>query len=273
MTGEWRWNQDNKNPIVNCAIGLEFTRPFTPQEIDAVGELYQDLKQDLPRRLPQFSFLVQPQSPVGVAVPRSLGGFVFDVVKSNGEQLHALSVVNNQIFFTTTKYDSWGDTWKLAEKLFGVVLPSVLSGNTIAKLHINYIDRFYFSGSAEEANISDLLKKSCFFAENAFGCESYWHSHHGFFVSSDSGNILENINISVLDKEGASSTQKNRTVDISTMLRLDLANQVNENDDFHKKIASDFATVHDLNKKILSKILHDEVLNRIPNLVEGKPDA
>lgn len=267
MTGEWRWNQDNKNPIVNCAIGLEFTRPFTPQEIGAVGELYHDLKQDLPRRLPQVSFVVQPQSPLGMAVPQSVGGFVFDKVKNNGEQLHALSVVNNQVFFTITQYDSWDETWKLAEKLLGIVLPGILLDNAIAKLHVNYVDRFYFDGPAEEANISDLLKKSRFFSENAFNCQNYWHSYHGFFVPSESGNILENINISVIDRESPDSSGKKRTVDILTTLRLDLNTQIDAQGFSLEKIAGHFSNVHSLNKKILSELLREEVSKTIPNLV------
>lgn len=277
---EWRWS--GMNPIVRAAIGIEFTQPFLPPLIHEAASRHPSLKKVLPRRVDQTAMLIQMGQGSGPApFPMMQGqpsGFVLDKTNEKGEQIKAISFFGNSLIFSAAIYSRWNNVWAEAEMVLNTFLPLIgKSGNAASSATLEYVNRIFWSGDPETADISSLFDKGPFVVPNAFRVSGYWHSFHGFFRDAQSaamGKHLENINISVADRPEPDDDAliPRRCAEIVINHRVNFSQPISflggdeEKPFAGMNLGEHTTSMHNRNKDILRSVLTHSIVARIPGL-------
>lgn len=260
-----------KHAIQTVIFAVEFNAPLDTATFREISLLHPKIKDLLPRKQEQKAVVVNisptsTNTPVRTASPE-IGGVVFDRLAPDGQQQWALSVQPNLVSVTCTEYKSWAEVWKKAEAFLSLALPIIYKSRVVTVIGLQYIDKFIWEGTKSELNVSELFRQdSPYVVPNAYSVAGPWHSHHGYFVGKGQPqdyNLLNNINIDVLEEEGA------RLARITTTHRSQLQTPISthvsavEAEQSANTIDAYMQEMHKENKAILSKLLTDEMCERI----------
>ena len=235
----------------------------------------------LPRRINQqmvFQFS-QGAGPMPMPMPMPMlqapesTGFTLDKTDESGRPVKALSMFGNSVIYSSASYGRWDDVWPEADRVFGEILPVVLtSGNLVTTTTLEYVNHFIWSDAPFSADVSSLLLQGPFVCPNVFRATGLWHSFHGFFRDADEpmpGRHLENINLTLSDRPDPSGETEDprRCLDIVVNHRFILspsASSVPDQPPVH--LGPHVTAMHKRNKAILRELLQVSIVNQIPGL-------
>jgi uncharacterized protein (TIGR04255 family) len=253
--------------IEQVALAALVSQPLEDAELAAALNTAEQFRSELPGtqqlQLQTISFGV-----LGIP-PRSPGGpfgKLFTSTRRDGSIESELRVDRNGIAFRTTAYTRWAGIWEQARRYFEALLPLYLARGEIGSIALNYIDKFYWDGKAEDMRPNVLLRPgSPYVCPHVYDATDLWHSHTGVFHRVDE-TIKRLININ-LDCNDENKPEQRRTVTITTVL-TDMLNQPGYSPlrlgDLGIKFFCDRATtLHADNKVIVGEILTDQMCHRI----------
>jgi uncharacterized protein (TIGR04255 family) len=193
-----------------------------------------------------------------------LDGFCFQLVDSEFTPVSELVLEPSSLSFRTKKYSRWAD---IVECINGIFLPvaEALTENDVSRISVSElrcIDRFTVSSPAK-VPLSELIRQdSPYFPRDLLGRSELLHQHTGWFQDvTESSRILVNVNLDLMEtKEGLRNVLLNNL--ISFQLK-DKQSNFFEFETVNEAVANSFNWMHRFNKHLLSKMLTDEIQNRI----------
>lgn len=137
---------------------------------------------------------------------------------SEGSRVEEVGFRDGAFGYVTTTYGRWEN---LRNRLAEVVFPALLNVENAVDLgavKLEYWDTFRFDGPPEKADVRGVLKNpDVTLPDNVVSGGAQWHSHVGWFESSDIGPILINRNFDATDRVVDKGTAS-RILSIYTMV-------------------------------------------------------
>ena len=265
------------NAIDSIAFVLQFLRPFSDTEVNALLSLEAALAGDFPRfdttksvsmTLPAAGEQAQPSEVrvSGVKLQRFL---------ATGKPEWMLHVHENQIVASCLRYTKWKEVWPRSRSWLSKAVDTVsCDDNPITAVAMQVIDRFEQQApSAQNYDLEDVFwKDSPYLTRNVASAGAQWHVFQGWFDTFELSNdqscrILNVINLSCSQQ----GTKLHSVIDHTLQMQLG-ANPLpavpasilgSDGGGGEGVIERAFEKLHDFNKTILRNTLSKRQLKAI----------
>lgn len=261
----------DQNAIIAVAFALEFNRPFTKEEMDALNEKHQGDQDELPsvQAHQVMSFQISP----GIAVPpQAVGGVegvTFARINPNGKPSWSFSAQNNAVTIRCTNYTRWEQVWENTQVLLSRFLTdNVVNDNSIATVGLEYDDEFYVLEPDDPTWKLDLFEpETTLLQKHIFELPCFWHSHSGYFTFSQEGGhrILNTCNLDYLRDD----RQVNKVVCKTQHKVLPEETIGNLSDSMTDQLPKLINEIHEINKNIMRQLLSKRMQTQI-GLMKGE---
>ncbi len=178
-----------------------------------------------------------------------------------------LLLTSNAIQWTSTAYFRWAPYLDQFYSSVAPLLQSFAEAVSIASVKLEYLDRFFWSGTWDDFAPEELLKlDSGFVVAAALKHARQWHSHAGWF-EREKGPMrrLVNVNIDALDAVLPNSTSTRPCVGILTLTQdqpsQGSSNQIFSGDGVMLKAA--LTNQHEALKSLIRDIIVERMAKRI----------
>ncbi|MCA1542247.1 hypothetical protein I6F18_20015 [Bradyrhizobium sp. NBAIM32] len=173
-----------------------------------------------------------------------------------------VQVTQGFLAYRTWQYVSWNWQLERIRALLGSALSMVVGSVLVGNIRLEYLDRFYFDGTPDQAAPDLVLRKdSPYVAPHVFSRRDLWHSHTGAFLPGDNkSKRLEQVHIDALDQPGA-NTENIRCMNLMTA-REDRYIEVGD-DQSAEEILASFDAMHDDLIKLLGEVVTKDIAGRI----------
>lgn len=271
----------DKHAISEVAIFFEFTRHFTNDDISNLEDLKRILYKDLPVHDDIFTIEMrfsgkedqksQPQIPdkAGFELKK------FSYLEDDSRKLDwMLRVTDKTISVHCLEYVRWDGFINKASEYFVKAFKKInLSGNEFKSVVLKYIDKFKYSGTDENYDITEL-----FASDNTYiapyvlaNADCRWHNHIGWFESySEDIEILNQVSIDAARTGTNADSSHITTIDHNAILKrkgeqiaLPLAMPIDNGDDNFKSLIDALDFLHDLNKSVIGNMLSSNMKKKI----------
>jgi uncharacterized protein (TIGR04255 family) len=191
----------NEDHAVQSAVfSLVLDGPVSQIAIQGLGRR-RDLISELPAvQNPEGFELSGVPGAGGVPAPRRMLGVQLAHLRPDGTPAWALRMMGQEIAVECTRYTRWNRIWETARRYLKGALGEIPPGERARKIAIlghTVVDQFI--ANRDEYDLSDLLKKNRFLADNAFRAGPTWHNHVGWFESVENSQAwLNQLNIDAL---------------------------------------------------------------------------
>lgn len=200
-------------------------------------------------------------------------GLMLSRTAPNGSVEEDLRIENSSLIYSTKVYTRWADVWAKANRYFEALAP-LYASQPFSAIAVNVIDKFVWTGAAESARASKLLRKgSQFLSPHIFQATDLWHSHTGSFNNVDAQTRrLLNVNVDFLDELHENVSR--RIIAISTVL-TDMYGQPGKQplnvlpNEAHILLHDRINSLHAESNNVVKSVLSDEVCERIA--LKGQP--
>lgn len=258
------------NAIVAAGFAFEFEKEFDQSSYLELYSLHQGDKDTLPRGQLQSGVKFQ-LSPSGVSHKQTeeIVGVVFDRINQSGVPQWIFSATANLVVVQCRDYTSWREVFEQVIGYFKRFLPTLMNEkNLIRSIVLEYRDEFIIT-APEEPWIRDLfntetnLLPSRIFNEPID--ENLWHSHFGFFsTSEESHKILNKLAIDYV-QEQTSPLATNLTYKalIVATHRVQAATPEEPQKAFSLDDLNIFEHMHNENLTMLNSVLSESMRRRV----------
>lgn len=252
--------------IVEMAIFCHFAPEFEEAVIDRLFGLEQGLKDKLPkfRAVPGHTIDIDSGPGKMPSINTRRVGVDMRKYKSDGSIEWKLETSPKHIAVHCSDYTQWDIVRPEAKLLLQKALDLVgVSKSTLIALGLKFVDRFTYKGEEEKYHPSGLFYEDTpYLHRRAFNSGSRWHCHIGWFESFPTFKAVEFLNQLNVDAAYLPISGKRRhvtTIDHNVIARRGGAAILEENN-----IPDDLLdAMHDTNKKVLVKLLTQEMATRI----------
>lgn len=257
--------------IAEMAVFLQFSPEFSLSTINKLASLESELKNALPKsnKVQKVEFKIEGANSTS-NVNEKLVGIELQSIGTDGSINWMLRTSENSISVHCLNYSTWE---KVSEEILKYLNTTFkyLEGSEsfISNIGLMYIDRFICNVSSESANLQDLFNKNTDLVFNgAFKAENkLWHSHIGWYEALTSHQCLNQLKTSSSYANIKGEKKLVVTVDHNAMI----ARENFESDlvgysgcaENSLKLESFINSLHGMNKKVLKKLLTDQMSNRI----------
>lgn len=258
---------------------VQVDRPLSVETMRSAIAIADSVAVDLPAQSQlqgvtfEFNTGGHPIQPAQPAPTPTLTGKSYRRVRPNATIEAELVLELTSIVFRSSSYTRWTEIWTSAKKYFDAIAPMYAKESRISGIGLNYVDRFYWAGHANECKASQLLRNdSDFVAPHVRTATDLWHSHTGSFIkANDQTKRLMNVNVDFIDEHIQPPGQlpgTRKAVVISTIL-TDFLNQPGfkpldiSKDNANSVIDMHMQELHQFGKMTLSNIISDEMSKRI----------
>ena len=262
-----------QHSIQEAQVALHFQQGFDQQHIALARDTAESvLKCDLPRvvEMRQGALTVNmsnPDEPVPMPTePTQLAGFELAKIQGNGTAARSLRLLNNLLSISIFDYERWEAMRRDSVRYLRSVLSLLpLNANPVMALSLQFVDRYAFNGTLENANARLLLNDgNQYVAEHCFSAGPLWHCHTGWFDDHANGRILNHLNISstVVDLSPTVTIDHNAVFQFGSP-RQTVDSLFNSPSDDTAGLCPVLDKLHDSNKAILTALLTQEMQSRI----------
>jgi uncharacterized protein (TIGR04255 family) len=201
----------------------------------------------------------------GKIVPLENGGPLSFVTADRGT---TVTITPNQVSILTLRYIRWANFKSAIDELLLQTIIDFCKSVSIVATKLEYRDRFLWSGTWDNFDVMQLLKRdSEFFAAKAAHAAQQWHSHAGWFEFPIKGvQRLVNVNIDVASVNTPNAVGLKPSVGIHTAIQ-DSVVAIPPNKDPKWVPEADVVQLltehHIYLKALLVSIISDEMAKRI----------
>jgi hypothetical protein len=119
----------------------------------------------------------------------------------NGVLLEELALVENVFGYLSTTYSAWKNFRDRLKEIAEEPLDLALQSTDLSIIRLDYWDGFEFSGVANEANVTSILRNpDASIPSHSIEGKSLWHSNVGWIEQVSGLDLLINRNINTFDK-------------------------------------------------------------------------
>lgn len=215
--------------IERCAVAFVFNEAI-PEKLFAKVRNRADSILEKIQLLPQpqtgISIQIDPQR--GLVTPRQVAGGPVQYI--NGDRTLNVAVNSNSLIWVSHAYVRWQPFVGQIEQFILPLLTMFEEAVSLVNIQLDYLDRFFWTGSWENFSTDTLLKSdSDLLSKQTLKAAREWHSHIGWFDNITSASRrLTQVNIDVVGAARPGSTDISPSVGIYTMMQdqsLDVENQ------------------------------------------------
>lgn len=247
-----------KNAIQSVAFALEFIQEIAVDTLQQAMELHEKdeaLRMDLVRVGKQEALNIQINNGVQVA-HSELGGVSFESLSDTGNPLWTVQLHKKGIAVICRDYSRWEYVFPQAQAYFSKFL-FLVSEMDIGTVALEYVDEFLIDDIKLEWKSELFNDKTKYIVNNIFETDDFWHSHHGFFTTSDKPldyKVLNSVNIEYVSEVPSNNYKVVIRTQHKSAVKLKIENS---------KIYEIIESNHALNKSILIDLLSENMLDRI----------
>lgn len=256
------------NALQRVVLIVEFEKPFSQSDYQAVDSASAEWKIQLPRRSVSHAVVFQPGLNRVEANEQSIASLSYEALMRDGNPEFGLRIEGNAIMYLIGRYTRWDDMWPNASSALKRVLGLVSRENKVRSYATEYTDLFRALGSYADFQIGGIIRPECrFLAPHVYTQSLNWHSHTGYFEELKepvSHRALHRINVDLRDN----ASEKSR--DLSVVLFHSIMGNVEPFGDtaalpeaIEARGIENFRALHDMDKAILREILNDDMCTRI----------
>lgn len=280
------------NSVQEAVIGVHFQSFSNWSRKDAehvVGGLKQDLPEfqkaeildlvEIPANMPHMNIGVQhgPRD-----AQSSLAGFQLVRVSPDGNPERAIRYMPNSLTVHSMKYSCWNQM--LSDSLTCIqefILPKLSPGlmleeNPVVAISLRYIDRYMYSGSAEEASADMLFcKNDEFLTTRCFQSGASWHCNSGWFEDeADGSKTLNQLEVSsrVVDQISFATIDHNEVCHLRNPWRTPQSLDAPSSEG-QMSLKDILESLHRKNKGLLEDLLVKSMLEKINLVKEFRDDS
>ena len=132
-----------------------------------------------------------------------------------------ITILSSQVSLQTIRYVRWAQFRAALDKYLIPTVADFSASVSIAASQLDYIDRFWWTGTWVDFEASALLNmRSDLFAHRPGATNEQWHSHSGWFQRLEPGiRRLVNVNIDVVSAQVSNVSEPRPSVGILTSMR------------------------------------------------------
>ena len=250
---------------------LHFSKPLSEEDLEALTQLEDQLKDELPKMEDKkgtgFSFSSDSQQIE--ALPSRLMAIAFKRMNDKNEFDWALRAEGNFIAVNCLNYgNGWKEVWPKAKDYLNQAAQKLINTElSVESLALQYIDRFIYEGQIDCYKASTIFdEESEYLNKKVTNVGPYWHIHQGWFdtIKELPVRILNILNITaaVADKEHHTTIDHSATI----QFRKKITNYKTLFEDTMKgttTIDYFFDLLHEENKQVLRDLLNSDRINEI----------
>jgi uncharacterized protein (TIGR04255 family) len=258
---------EDTHSVVEAVFGIIFVRRFTPSDFVRIDDAKGTFTDRLPKvsRIDDFNIALGSIPTANFPATKSPGGIIFDRMKPNGEIEWRLKVEDNSIYVNCLNYKGRSDFFPKATEMISDII-KLLSGsnNAAGSFQLQYINEYNWSGPLEGYDPKLLLKVDGEMMPGAvFSKGPFWHSHQGWFESTDTpvpGKLLKRGHI-----DGLQRPSGQYFIRVDVLNRVDCASPIGIKAlEGTPAIVNEHAVaLHQLVKAMVGSYITDKVAERI----------
>lgn len=270
-----QWHPINENHAIDVmAVLINFAEPIPDLILKRAVKSTEEVAFSQGLRSRHFyqggsiSFTVNSGQPGSAQAVPLVQGRTYNSVVEGADPISSriaeqVQVTQGFLAYRTWQYVSWN--WQLdrIRALLGPALSSVVGSVFVGSVRLEYLDRFYFDGSGEQASPDRVLKRdSPYVAPHVFSRQDLWHSHTGAFLPDD-GRVkrLEQVHIDAVDQSGLTGPGSVRCINLMTAREDRYSDS-----DFEQSvdgILGSLGGLHDELIKLLGAVVTKDIADRI----------
>lgn len=277
--GDWRPIHEN-HAIEVMAVAILFGQPLTDRILTRVLNVGEESAFNNGLKSRHLAHELQVTVDSTAATPQfkespQLVGRIYNALQQDdsarpaGRISEQLQIDARSIVYRTWNYVSW--SWQL-DRLSLLVKPALapaLDAVSIAKVRLEYLDRFMFTRDASAMNSWDILKpNSPYVTPAVYSSPSLWHCHSGQFLAGPNGEKwLLQANLDAVDQPDPAAQQggsSKRWLNIMTALEEHLAPSTDAGESPNPSaIVTMVDSLHEPLKAVLNEIISETMAQRI----------
>jgi hypothetical protein len=246
---------NDEHAVVECKFAIGFDKPLSGRSLHGIHTN----KSNWIDLLPASGLMEMDVSDSIVQIlegPTSQAVY-YATFRPDGSPVWSMRCGYNELMILCTRYTRWNPTWQLAKTLMSRALQAIVEFESvnIANIALYVEDAFLCHGDSYD--VDRALNRGSWISDDVLNSGLYWHSNSGWFVKSDSGLILNHLNVGV---SGGAQSFKLRLVH-QQQLRLEQSLTSSQDNlpfvsDFFEKV---MGRLHMANKNVLGSLLHEEL--------------
>lgn len=258
-----------KHAIREAIFGLQLASAPKPEDVKRFVDLgKKNWQSDLPSHGDfQLTPLLPFPPPANIAVGLTSGAS-FQAFKKDGSLSWRVLVQDKVLVVNCLEYEGWQTVWPRACEYLSVASAALLSsGNSIAGATLQYINGFPWDASANQYDVTSLLRADADLIPAAFwknrGAE--WHLHQGWYDSVQEplpGRILnrDHLTSQIEEVQG----KRTPTVLLDLLRRYDFTVRDSSSKNFfNQRATAVFKSMRILVRRALRAYLRDDILEQI----------
>ena len=258
--------------LVESVFYLNFAPHLDEGQLRLLGNPFPELSDLLPEHNPLKSIQLKLDQTGSQSVSESPAGAEYSRLRSDGLNEWVVRIEAQALSIHCLEYTRWDEIWPKAKKIMLVVLERIASGTTISAIGLKNIDRFDFSGTEEQYDISGLFNlQSPKIPAEVADKGPLWHAHLGWFhniaadndLQGDAIQTLNQLNLAGSKERTPSGSKYFVSIDQNLMLRGEAEDQLTVANKDHDYIDNVFRAFHQLNKDTLGELLTEPMRKRI----------
>ena len=258
----------DENALQRVVFIVQFASEFSEQVFETFNEASVKWRNDLPRRSVLNPLVFQPGTTGVECEQRKISELSYEAYMKDGTVEFGLRFEKSRILFLVGRYSNWAEIWPIAESHLNSAVSLVHEDNQVASYATEYSDLFRGHGKYEDFDAAKILRHdSRLIPKHVFNRMQNFHFHTGFFETIDQPvrhRVLTRINTDLRDNAD------NKTRDLSVVLFHSVMphhEPWTEAETLPRQVLNkgldNFKTLHELDKKMLSDILNDDMSRRI----------
>lgn len=185
-------------------------------------------------------------------------GVIFAYVRPDSSSTWLMNAFASSLSVECPLYSRWAKIWPEAQTLLSKAIEVIFESQEIVVSAVELTVKDVFVTTSHNYELRDLLRESGFSAPIIFRSKPVWHSHVGWFEYSGETRTLNN-----LDLDAVPRSQGEIEFNINHLQRIQIPPPQGNTAAVLEHIAENMNSLHGNNKKMITQILSDEMLQAI----------